>query len=60
MIEKYLASDDAGKREMGIMYGEKVLKKLIEAYEREKKNETLDYKYIRANTVNPLPFLSPN
>ena len=33
------------------MYGEKVLKKLIEFSEREKENEIASQKFIRENTV---------
>jgi hypothetical protein len=60
MLEKYLASNEVGKREMEFIYGEKVLKKLVEQFLREKENEEACHKYIRHNTVlTPQPPRAP-
>ena len=52
IVEKYLACDDDARRVMEMMYGEKVLKKLVELWEREKENEIASHKFIRENTVS--------
>lgn len=51
-MEKYLACDYEARRVMEMMYGEKVLKKLVELWEREKENEIASDKFIRENTVS--------
>lgn len=51
IVKKYLASDDDARRLMAMMYGEKVLKKLVELWERETENENASRKFIRENTV---------
>ena len=53
IVEKYLESDEAEKRILEIMYGEKVLKKLLEVHEREIQNELEFHKYVSENTVTP-------
>jgi hypothetical protein len=53
IVEKYLACDDDARKVMEMMYGEKVLKKLVELWEREKENEIASHKFIRENTVLP-------
>ena len=55
MVTKYLESDEEGKRIMTLMYGENVLRKLLEAYEQNRKNQLACEKYIRKNTVPPHP-----
>ena len=55
IVEKYLASDDDARRLMESMYGEKVLKKLIEFWERERENEIASQKFIQENTVPSKP-----
>jgi hypothetical protein len=52
IVEKYLACDYEARRVMEMMYGEKVLKKLVELFEREKENEIASDKFIRENTVS--------
>ena len=51
-MEKYLSCDYQARRVMEMMYGEKVLKKLVELWEREKENEIASHKFIRENTVH--------
>jgi hypothetical protein len=53
IVQKYLASDGDGRKLMEMMYGEKVLKKLVELWKREIENENASRKFIRENTVPP-------
>lgn len=53
IVQKYLDSDDEGKRLMTLQYGENVLRKLLESYEQDQNNQFACEKYIRENTVLP-------
>jgi hypothetical protein len=50
VVQKFLEADDEGRRRMEVMYGIKVLNKLIAAWEAQ----TADREYLRENTVRPL------
>jgi hypothetical protein len=53
-VQKFLDADDEGRRRIEVMYGTKVLNKLIVAWEAQ----TADREYLRENTVHPHPPLS--
>jgi len=56
VVEKFLASEEDGRRVMELIYGVKVLRKLVEQYEKEKEQLAACEKYIRENTVLPHSF----
>ena len=51
-----MASEEDGRRVMELIYGVKVLRKLVEQYEKEKEQLAACEKYIRENTVLPHSF----
>ena len=57
VVERFMEGDQETRERILMMYGEKLVERLVEAWKAEKENERLCNEYLAENTVSPFRVL---